>query len=210
LSTVDQETTVTPDHGTPDDGIDLVTWAQEAIGNFTSQELGHQIALSMEVEVSGDRRFLEAPGLWGTKRLLSNLDREYIRALVLIGYRVDAAILVERAYNGRLRDREAAVDDLVLLNAVELEYLEMLAVVGQRAKGGKLLLDRMDSYQRSILGHIAGSIETRARLDKEYAETIAAIEAGGPLPPDDSQHPSEAPSGFFGKLLSALTTRTRR
>lgn len=126
-----------------------------------------------------------------TGHFLSERDRQYIKTLVALGYRQDAARLLRRAYE----KRRAEMGDLEtgnghLFTPFQIEYLEMLLIVGDRRTAISTVLSCMDEYQ--IRETRDGKINLRSSLDREYERTISAIERDGCLPPADESEPSES------------------
>lgn len=214
-----QEQTVTGrsiNQGDPEGGGELILWAHDALQRmFTGPEGDiHQMALSMEVEVSsGD--FREEIGLlkpaairdedWSYEpHFLSERDRQYIRTLVVLGYREDAAILVNKAYGKRSNEISTGVSERLFSN-FDLEYLEMLVLVGQRRRAVEVFLGLMNDYELSILGMIAKSLDNQAKLDEEYREILSSIDTTGALPPEKCKAGKSARQGLIRRALSSIS-----
>jgi len=136
---------------------------------------------------------------------LSERDKQYIKTLVVLGYGQDAARLLRRAYEKRRRE----IDDLGaggghLFTPFQIEYLEMLLVVGDRRTAISTVLSCMDEYQ--IRETRQGTVNLRSSLDREYERTITAIEKNGHLPPADDSQPSS--SRRLHDLLRRIFHRT--
>ena len=197
-------------------GNELVLWAQDALQHlFTGPESDiHQMALSMEVEVS--RSLAEKPGALEPvydvqidSHFLSEKDRQYIKTLVVMGYRNDAAMLVNKAYERRCQeiDRPHQTSSR-LFNLFDVEYLEMLVLVGQRKRAVKAILGLMDDYELATLGRIVQSLETQSMLDEEYRITISSIDQTGSLPPENPKPIVISPRrNFFLRAIRALSRR---
>jgi hypothetical protein len=199
-------------------GGELVLWAQDALQRlFTGPESDiHQMALSMEVEVSR-RELADKPGLlepvhadaFVDFHFLSEKDRQYIRTLVVMGYPEDAAMLVNKAYDRRCHeiDRHSGSSGH-LFTLFDVEYLEMLVLVGQRKKAVDAVLALMDDYELATLGRIVQNMETQSVLEKEYRTTIKSIDETGFLPPE-SKKPIVVPRrrNFILRAIKALYPR---
>ena len=148
-------------------------------------------------------------------RFLSMKDRQYIRALVIMGYREEAARLVNQAYARRKQEREAARAQeeqrpgrATLFTRFDIDYLEMLILVGDRRAAMDLFLRTMDDYERDRLGTIVRRVDSELKLEMEYRETIRAIEAGqlvaGNARPGKVQSQPKAPSRSLLRRLLGL------
>jgi hypothetical protein len=136
-------------------------------------------------------------------RFLSKRDRDYIRALMALGYRGEAADLVQKAYEAGPR-RPAG--DGPLLTIYDLEYVEMLLVVGRRRVAVDFVLHLMEDYEIASVGRMAET--TRSRLDREYEATMRSIDADGRLPPEEIPDGSEEGGGsILRRLLDLLMGR---
>lgn len=136
-------------------------------------------------------------------RFLSKRDRDYIRALMALGYRDEAADLVQKAYGAGPR-RPAG--DRPLLTIYDLEYVEMLLVVGRRRVAVDFVLHLMEDYELASGSRMAET--TRSRLDREYEATMRSIDADGRLPPEEVPDGSEEGGGsILSRLLDHLLGR---
>jgi len=194
-STQEQTVTGRPVNQEDPEGGELLLWAHDALQRmFTGPEGDiHQMALSMEVEVSsGDFReeiglpkpdHMKDEGWLYEPHFLSERDRQYIKTLVVLGYREDAAILVDKAYGKRSNEISTGGSERLFSN-FDLEYLEMLILVGQRRRAVEVFLGLMNDYELSILGRIAKNLDNQSKLDEEYREILSSIETTGALPPE--------------------------
>jgi len=149
-------------------------------------------------------------------RFLSVKDRQYIRALVIMGYREEAARLVHQAYERRKQEREAAKarerersGRTTLFTRFDIDYLEMLVLVGDRKAAMDLFLRAMDDFELERLGTIVRRVDSDMRLEIEYREAIRTIEAGRApthrAGPGDVQPRRRAPILSLLKRLFGLT-----
>jgi len=116
-----------------------------------------------------------------TTGFISPFDRQYLESLASMGYAEEAARLIDRAY-------ETATSNTVeeqrarLFTKVDLEYLEVLLTIGQRAKALSLIISAVERFERQAAARLA-SRQQDTWLDREYRRTIRAIEQGKPLGP---------------------------
>lgn len=161
----------------------------------------HRMAISMNLHFA-EKNLSQAPAyrdqqLRYVKEIkpenyfLSMKDKQYIRALVVMGYREDASRLVQQAYEKRKREIGSAMGyrgghglNWTLFTLFDIEYLEMLLLVGDRRRAIMLVLRVMDDYELKNLGQIVRTTEAQAKIDREYFETMRAIETTGSLPPE--------------------------
>jgi hypothetical protein len=215
-----EEQTVTS-RGIDDDqtsGNELVVWAYDALQRlFTGPESDiHQMALSMEIEVSRES-FVEKDIVEPVPEFdlpvyhfLSERDRQYIRTLVVLGYREDASILVNKAYDSRCSEIGIVNGSPGrLFSLFDVEYLEMLVLVGQRKRAVEVILSLMDDYELATLGRVVQSLETQSKLEVEYRDILDSIDTTGRLPPEPVQVPaSESSRGnLFRRAFRALRQR---
>jgi hypothetical protein len=196
---------------------ELVVWAHDALQRlFTRPESDiHQMALSMEIEVSRDS-FVDNKGVvepfpvYGDQHgshFLSEKDRQYIRALVVMGYREDAAILVNKAYDSRCSEIGTVNSSHGrLFSLFDVEYLEMLVLVGQRKRAVEVILSLMNEYELTTLGRVVQSLETQSKLETEYRDILESIDTTGHLPPEAVQVPVMEPprDGLLRRAIRAL------
>ena len=149
-------------------------------------------------------------------RFLSTRDRQYIKALVIMGYRDEAGRLVHKAYARRRQEREAAraseqqkFGHPTLFTRFDIDYLEMLILVGDRRAAMDLFLRAMDDYELDRLGTIVRRVDNQMMLEMEYRETMKAIEAGRSLAdcvgPEKAKNQRRAPLRSLLRRLFGLT-----
>ncbi len=120
-----------------------------------------------------------------TTGFISPFDREYLESLASMGYAEEAARLIDRAY-------ERATSNIVeeprgrLFTKVDLEYLEVLLTIGQRAKALSFIISAVERFEREAASRLA-SRQQDTWLDREYRRTIRAIEQGRLLGPPSRQ-----------------------
>jgi hypothetical protein len=149
-------------------------------------------------------------------RFLSTKDRQYVKALVVMGYRDEAARLVHKAYAKRKTERETASASEqqrfgrpTLFTRFDIDYLEMLILVGDRRAAMDLFLRAMDDYELDRLGTIVRRVDNEIMLEMEYRETMKAIEAGrslaGCVGPEKAKDQRRAPLRSLLRRLFGLT-----
>ncbi len=189
---------------------DLMTWAQDALGKMMlSPDDTDQVALTMEIEVAEEPGTAAEADEAGTdsESFLSRIDREYIKLLVMLGFRDEAARLVEQAHQVRSKNHStAASEDSPLFTIYDLEYLELLLIVGRREKAVGMVLHLMDEYEVNVLTKIVRAHENQNRLEEEYHSIMTAIDTEGFLPPEEPEPetPSSRPTSFLGRLFGAF------
>lgn len=140
-------------------------------------------------------------------------DKQYIRALVVMGYREDASMLVQQAYEKRKREIGSAISyrgghgaNWALFTPFNIEYLEILLLVGDRRRAIMLVLRVMDDYELKNLGQIVRTTEAQAKIDREYFDTMRAIETTGSLPPEiDTARSRTSLLGLLRRLCGAIS-----
>jgi hypothetical protein len=121
---------------------------------------------------------------------LSHRDEQYVRALSTIGYRQEATSLLQRAYERRSREINGRhgstdpADGVPLFTDHDIQYLETLLSIGRRSKAVEAAIRFIDEYENAQRNPNEDPTESLSGIEKEYVETIKAIETGGPLPPD--------------------------
>jgi len=216
LSSTEEQTVTSRGIDDSKSGNELVVWAHDALQRlFTGPESDiHQMALSMEIEVSREsfvekdivEQVPEYEVLSGS-HFLSERDMQYIRALVVLGYREDAAILVNKAYDSRcLEIGTVNGSPDRLFGLFDIEYLEMLVLVGQRKRAVEVILSLMDDYELATLGRVVQSLEAQTNLEVEYRDILESIDTTGHLPPEPVQVPAVEPSrgSLFRRAIRAL------
>ncbi len=189
-----------------DESIRWLRGALRSLGTPRSRGDSRQVAAPLEHELPGAPRASPFPGLARYRpehRFLSRMDRDYIRALMALGYRGEAADLVQKAHEAG-PGRPAG--DRPLLTIYDLEYVEMLLVVGRRRVAVDFVLHLMEDYEFASVGRMGET--TRSRLDREYQATMRAIDADGRLPPEEVPDGSEEGGGsILRRLLDLLLGR---
>jgi len=147
----------------------------------------------------------------GRDRFLSERDRQYIKALVIMGYQDEAVWLVRKAYASRRQERDAArareeqrLGHPVLLTRFDIDYLETLLLVGDRRNALDLFLQAMDDYQLNGPNASAPRDCHWPMLEKEYREAIEAIESGKPSSPSTDGAKPRPRGGSLRSLFQRL------
>ncbi len=198
-----------------------IRWVRDALSHLTipGSEGDHRhMAMSVEFEVSESPKIATAPSVHYEEierygpghHFLSRMDRQYIKALLAIGYAEDAADLLQKAYKARLQEtRVHGTEDRPPLTIFDLEYVEMLLIVGQRRLAVDFVLRLMEEFELASAGAMA-TTQTRSRLKREYEATMRAIEVDGRLPPEEEADESEEPeANMLRRLLGVLLGRER-
>jgi hypothetical protein len=180
-------------------------WLRAALDSLTPLSRGS----SRQVEVPTELELSETPGLSPyldigryrpEHRFLSRMDRDYIRALLATGYPEEAADLVQKAYRA---GAQPPTGERPLLTIYDLEYIEMLLIVGRRRMAVDFVLHLMEEYELTSGVRLAET--TRSRLDREYETTMTAIDIDGRLPPEDFLDGSKERGGnILRRLLDVL------
>ncbi len=171
--------------------------------------------ISPDSLADGNVHPISEPGVLpgGGHWFLSTRDRQYIRALVVLGFRQEATMLVHRAYARRCRELESSMVTMdeglcgSLFTPLDLEYVEMLVMVGDRRSAIDLILRAMDDYELGKLGRIVHSLDTQSRLKREYEQTVRAIEKGEPVTCLDSSPDPAGNLNIVRRLLRSLRGR---
>jgi hypothetical protein len=168
-----------------------------------------QVAVPLKPELTGTPEISPYHGIGRYRpecRFLSRMDRDYIRALLALGYRGEAADLVQKAYAAGF---QPPTGDKPLLTIYDLEYIEMLLIVDRRRVAVDFVLRLMEDFE--LASRARSAEKARSRLDREYEATMRSIDIDGRLPPEEVLGGSEEPgNGILRRLLDVLLGRKEK
>ncbi len=117
-------------------------------------------------------------------RLISSLDKEYLEALSLIGYRRQGRDLLQRAYRAKeseVENRRWLSPPTEPLTDLDIEYLEALILLGDRKSALIEVHKIIDQHEIRVHGQIMDKESASSPIDQEYLRIMEMIDRGQTL-----------------------------